>query len=33
MTELNDTNIWLEIINIREHTKFLEMNQIGKDKK
>ena len=32
MTELNDTNILLEIKNIKEHIKFLEVNQIGKNK-
>ena len=32
MTELNDNNILLEIKNIKECIKFLEVNQIGKDK-
>ena len=32
MTELNDTNILLEIKNIKESIKFLEKNHIGKDK-
>ena len=32
MTELNDTNILLEIKNIKKRIKFLETNQIGKDK-